>query len=132
MQSARRTASTRTSCRSKSSTAPRAVTSPEAETATELLKRRGEQRGRKGESAIAFNRRALAAGYLRKTSRTTTDVRNYPDGRKPYLMITRKGEAFGKNVVDIQSPRETQPRWYTETFDALCRLIWIETRGLAD
>lgn len=109
-----------------------AVSSLEAETATELLKRRGEARGIKGASAISFNKRAKLAGYLRETSRPTTDLKNHPDGRKRYLLITLKGEPFGKNVVDIQSPRETQPRWYSDHFDAFCKLLWTETKDLSD
>jgi Rha family phage regulatory protein len=107
---------------------PGEVSSLEAQTATELLRRRGAAKGVKGASAISFNKRALAAGYLRESSRPTTNLRDHPDGRKRFLMVTIKGLTFGKNVVDMQSPRETQPRWYTERFDAFCRLLWSETR----
>jgi len=103
---------------------PGTVSSQEAETATELLRRRG-----KGASATSFNQRAKLAGYLRETSRPTNDRKKHPDGRKRYLIITSKGEAFGKNVVDIQSPRQTQPRWYSERFDVFCKLLWSETKG---
>lgn len=108
------------------------VSSLEAECATELLKRRGEARGIKGASAISFNKLAKLAGYLREASRPTSDRKNHPDGLKRYLIITSKGEAFGKNVVDIQSPRQTQPRWYTERFDSFCQLLWAETKRLTD
>jgi Rha family phage regulatory protein len=106
---------------------PGAVSSFEAECATELLKRRG-----KGASTQSFNKRAKLAGYLRETSRPTTDLMHHSDGRKRYLIITPKGEAFGKNMVDFQSPRQTQPRWYTERFDAFCKLLWAETKDLTD
>jgi hypothetical protein len=111
---------------------PGSVSSLEAETATDLLKRRGEAKGVKGASAQSFNKRAKLAGYLRETSRPTSDLANHPDGRKRYLIVTSKGEAFGKNVVDIQSPRQTQPRWYSERFDAFCKLLWAETKDLTD
>lgn len=82
--------------------------------ATELLKRNGISL-----SARAFNRLALAGGYLQ------TMTRQSHKGIKEYRNLTAKGLNYGENQVNPNNPKETQPMYYDDTFVELCRNIGI-------
>lgn len=69
-------------------------------------------------SARAFNKIALADGWLEKLTRksTTKEI-------KEFLSITEKGLRYGKNIISPTSPRETQPHWYVDSFKEFSYLV---------
>lgn len=84
--------------------------------ATQLLRDHGIST-----SAAAFNERLYQIGLLERRERKSTGSKV-----KHFWCITNEGLAYGKNVVSPQSPRETQPHWYRETFSELLALVGLE------
>ncbi|MDR5878802.1 Rha family transcriptional regulator [Caballeronia sp. LZ032] len=80
---------------------------------TQLLKEHDVQMG-----PVAFNRLLEHAGLLAKRIRCTTQAR-FEGGEKSFWMITGAGLRFGKNLVDVRSPRETAPHWFVSRFPDL-------------
>ena len=78
--------------------------------ATELLKEAGSSL-----SARAFNVLAEAHGVIEKQQRKSTTRK----GIKEFWTMTEAGLEYGKNVTNPSNPKETQPHWYTDTFDDL-------------
>lgn len=70
-----------------------------------------------GLSAQAANRKLVEKGILEHCKRKSSK------GEKMFLSITKNGEAFGKNLVSPQNPRETQPHWYEDKFPDLLKMI---------
>ena len=46
-------------------------------------------------------------------------------GTKSFWSVTEKGQAFGKNVVSPESPRETQPHWFSAKGEELLRVMGV-------
>jgi phage anti-repressor protein len=74
--------------------------------------------------AHEFNEWLERAGFLQKNERKTNQAR-YADrgGVKPFWTIIGAGLEFGKNMTDPSCPRETQPHWYADTFNALLERV---------
>ncbi|SDO29074.1 BRO family, N-terminal domain [Halomonas shengliensis] len=67
----------------------------------------------------SFNQLLADHGFLeRKTRRASKGV-------KGYWAVTEKGLAYGKNLTNPSNPRETQPHWYGERFDALLDAVGL-------
>ncbi|MBB3255445.1 prophage antirepressor-like protein [Paraburkholderia bannensis] len=86
--------------------------------ATDLLKAHGSAM-----NAARFNAALARLGYMHKRMRKTSQKARYPSGEKAYWVITQHGLAYGKNVVDAQSPRETQPQWFVSRFADLLEIV---------
>ncbi|MFJ2362486.1 Rha family transcriptional regulator [Pseudomonas sp. NPDC087697] len=69
-------------------------------------------------SAPAFNKLLEAHGFLREMQR-----RNSKQEYVGFWSVTEKGLAYGKNLTNPQSPRETQPHWYVDRFLELAKLV---------
>lgn len=80
---------------------------------TELLKRNGITT-----SPANVNKMLMDVGLLEEKTRPS--IKN---GVKKFKCITQKGLAYGKNVVNENSPRETQPQWFESRFSHLLDLI---------
>lgn len=74
--------------------------------ATALLKDNGIRM-----SPAAFNRAMEAHGFLKQLQR-----KNSKQEMVDFWCVTDKGMAYGKNLTNPQSPRETQPHWYVDRF----------------
>lgn len=83
---------------------------------THLLK----QHGIEG-SAASWNLRLNAAGMIDYSKRVSSS-----GAIKSFWSVTRKGEAFGKNVTSPSNPRETQPHWFDAKFLDLLKMIGQE------
>lgn len=81
--------------------------------ASELLKARNT-----GISAQAFNKLAIKEGFLIANTRQSSSGKE-----KTFKVITQKGEQFGENQVSPNNPKETQPSWYEDKFDALLKIL---------
>jgi prophage antirepressor-like protein len=69
-------------------------------------------------TAAAFNRALAAKGFLKQLQR-----KNSKQVMVDFWCVTEKGERFGKNLTNPQSPRETQPHWYVDRFLELAALV---------
>ncbi len=69
-------------------------------------------------SAIATNKILLKVGILEELERRSSKGKP-----KKFKSITEAGLKYGKNETSPQSPNETQPRYYVETFPELLDLI---------
>lgn len=95
--------------------APGHVGAMDTASATHLLREHGI-----ATSAAAFNERLYQIGLLERRERKSTGSKI-----KRFWCITDEGLAYGKNIVSPQSPRETQPHWYRETFGELLALVGL-------
>lgn len=68
-------------------------------------------------TARSYNQLLRDAGILEERTRASKT------GPKQFWSITEKGQRYGKNLTNPQSPRETQPHWYTERFVELHELV---------
>lgn len=68
-------------------------------------------------TARAYNQLLRDAGMLEERTRASKT------GPKQFWSVTEKGQRYGKNLTNPQSPRETQPHWYTERFIDLHSLV---------
>lgn len=96
--------------------APGHVGAMDTASATHLLRDYGVN-----SSAIAFNERLYQIGLMERRERKSTGGKI-----KHFWCITDEGLAYGKSIVSPQSPRETQPHWYRETFSELLALVGLE------
>lgn len=64
-------------------------------------------------TARKVNRKLIEKGIVEELTRKSTK------GEKKFLSITKAGEEFGKNLINPQNPRETQPHWYESEFRRL-------------
>lgn len=64
-------------------------------------------------NVAAYNVLLRDAGMLEERTRKSTSAAN---GTKHFWAITEKGLAYGKNLTNPASPRETQPHWYVDRF----------------
>lgn len=71
-------------------------------------------------NVAAYNVLLRDAGMLEERTRKSTSAAN---GTKPFWAITEKGLAYGKNLTNPASPRETQPHWYVDRFAELHRIV---------
>ncbi|WP_090469787.1 Rha family transcriptional regulator [Pseudomonas mohnii] len=69
-------------------------------------------------TAAAFNRALAAKGFLRQLPR-----KNSKQETVNFWCVTDKGMTYGKNLINPQSPRETQPHWYVDRFLELAALV---------
>ena len=81
--------------------------------ARDLLKARNT-----GISSQAFNKLAIKEGFLVEKTRPSTSGKV-----KTFKMITDKGKEYGENQVSPNNPKETQPTWFEEKFDALLNIL---------
>lgn len=84
--------------------------------ATQLLKDHGYR-----VSAAAFNKRLEETGFLERRHRKTSTGKS-----KAFWCVTEAGQAYGKNVVSPESPRETQPHWYQARFAELLDVVRVK------
>lgn len=71
-------------------------------------------------NVAAYNALLRDAGMIEERTRTS---RSNPTKMKHFWAITEKGLAYGKNLTNPASPRETQPHWYVERFAELHRIV---------
>lgn len=71
-------------------------------------------------NVAAYNVLLRDAGMLEERIRKSTST---PNGKKHFWAITEKGLAYGKNLTNPASPRETQPHWYVDRFAELHRIV---------
>lgn len=83
--------------------------SREIKAATALLQEKGLPL-----SAVEFNKRMLANGYLEERSRKGSG--SIP---KHFKALTAAGLKYGENAVNPHSQQETQPLYYSDSFDEL-------------
>ena len=69
-------------------------------------------------TAAAFNRALAAKDFLKQLQR-----KNSKQVMVDFWCVTDKGMAYGKNLINPQSPRETQPHWYVDRFLELAALV---------
>lgn len=96
--------------------APGHVGAMDTASATQLLREHGVPMG-----AARFNQVLESIGIIKRQTRRTTRGQS-----KPFWCITDTGMTYGKNVVSPQSPRETQPHYYRDTFADLLALVGVE------
>lgn len=68
-------------------------------------------------TARTYNQLLRDAGIIEERTRSGRN------GPKQFWSVTEKGQRYGKNLTNPQSPRETQPHWYTERFTDLHDLV---------
>lgn len=68
----------------------------------------------------AYNALLRDAGMIEERTRAS---RSAPTKTKHFWAITEKGLAYGKNLTNPASPRETQPHWYVDRFAELHRIV---------
>lgn len=77
-------------------------------------------------NVAAYNVLLRDAGMLEERTRKSTSA---PNGKKHFWAITEKGLAYGKNLTNPASPRETQPHWYVDRFAELRRIVTGRLQG---
>lgn len=92
-----------------------AVSSEPTESLTALM-----ARFRVGVSTRAGNLILQERGLLEKRTRPSS-----AGGTKSFWSVTEKGQAFGKNVVHPENPRETQPHWFSAKGEELLRVMGV-------
>jgi hypothetical protein len=65
-------------------------------------------------SATKANKILLELGYLQKLTRPSTGKTT-----KEFWNITPAGLKYGENAISVKNDKETQPRWFEETFTEL-------------
>ncbi len=71
-------------------------------------------------NVAAYNALLRDASMIEERTRTS---RSNPTKMKHFWAITEKGLAYGKNLTNPASPRETQPHWYVERFAELHSIV---------
>lgn len=71
-------------------------------------------------NVAAYNALLRDAAMLEERTRKSTSA---PNGKKHFWAITEKGLAYGKNLTNPASPRETQPHWYVDRFAELHSIV---------
>lgn len=73
-----------------------------------------------GISTVKANKILVAIGLLEEKERPST---KYPDKMKKYKALTEQGLKYGINQENPNTPGQTSPYYFTETFDELLSLI---------
>lgn len=71
-------------------------------------------------NVAAYNVLLRDAGLLDERKRAS---RTAPNKTKHFWAVTDKGLAYGKNLTNPASPRETQPHWYVDRFAELHSIV---------
>jgi hypothetical protein len=71
-------------------------------------------------STVKANKILVAIELLEEKERPSS---KYADKIKKYKALTEKGLTFGVNKENPNSPEQTTPHYYVETFDELLTLI---------
>ncbi len=79
-------------------------------------------------SAVRANKLLMSLGYLEEAERPSS---NKPGVMKKYKVLAGKGLDFGVNEENAQSPDQTTPYYYKDSFEQLAALL-IEARDAAD
>ncbi len=74
-------------------------------------------------STVKANKILVAIELLEEKERPSS---KYADKIKKYKALTEKGLTFGVNKENPNSPEQTTPHYYVETFDELLTLIQKE------
>lgn len=69
-------------------------------------------------SATKANKILEELGLLEQLTRDSSTK-----GVKSFWSITKRGQAYGKNLVSPNNPRETQPHWFRSTFSSLLDIL---------
>lgn len=80
-------------------------------------------------SPRTYNRLLADAGMQVERIRKSTSKRAV-NGTKKFWCVTESGLRFGKNITNVNSPRETQPHWYPDRFSALHALVSASLVGV--
>ncbi len=73
-----------------------------------------------GMSAVKANKTLVALGLLAEKERPSA---KHPGKMKKYKALTEQGLQYGVNVENPNSPGQTTPYYFVETFDQLLALI---------
>ena len=76
---------------------------------------------RAGLSAVKANKALVNRGLLEEKERPS---RKYAGKMKKYKALTEPGLRYGENVENPNSPGQTTPHYYTDSFEELLLLIW--------
>ena len=87
----------------------------DVESITKLLKEHGVEL-----SAVKANKLMLKIGLLEEASREST---TRPGVIKKYKVLSEKGLDFGVNEENPQSPDQTAPYYYKDSFPELAKLL---------
>lgn len=87
----------------------------DVESITKLLKAHGVAL-----SAVRANRLLVELGLLEEAERESA---TRPGVMKTYKVVTERGLDFGVNEENPQSPGQTSPYWYRDSFAELARLL---------
>jgi len=71
-------------------------------------------------SAVRANKLLLALGFLEEAERPSATK---PDVIKKYKVLTGKGLDFGANEENEQSPEQTSPYYYRDSFEELATIL---------
>ena len=71
-------------------------------------------------SAVRANKLLLSLGFLEEAERPSA---NNPDVVKKYKVLAGKGLDFGANEENDQSPGQTSPYYYRDSFEELGKIL---------
>lgn len=71
-------------------------------------------------SAVKANKLLLSLGYLEEAERPSS---TRPGVIKKFKVLTEKGLDFGVNEENDQSPDQTSPYYYKDSFEELARIL---------
>ena len=71
-------------------------------------------------NVAAYNALLRDAGMLEERTRRSTSAAN---GAKHFWAVSENRLAYGKNLTNPASPRETLPHWYVDRFGELHRIV---------
>ncbi len=91
------------------------------ESITKLLKEHNSEL-----SAVGANRALVALGLLSEEERPSA---KYAGKMKKYKALTARGLEYGVNLENPNSPGQTTPHYFTESFARLLTLIRREITG---
>ena len=79
-------------------------------------------------SAVKANKIMVELGLLEEKERPSS---KYAGKMKKYKALTEEGLEYGVNEENHNSPGQTTPHYYIDTFDQLLSLIriWIKAQG---
>ncbi len=71
-------------------------------------------------SAVRANKLLLSLGFLEEAERPSA---NNPEVKKKYKVLAGKGLDFGVNEENDQSPDQTSPYYYKDSFEELAKIL---------
>jgi len=74
-------------------------------------------------SAVRANKLLLSLGFLEEAERPSA---NNPEVKKKYKVLAGKGLDFGANEENDQSPGQTSPYYYKDSFEELAKILITE------